>query len=95
MELLAKYEMQMALPKGLPMLQHMRSKRYSRPDNLFTFPGIQDQITKCKVDHPASQPTSTDHFPIVTHVLLPQERITTSPSYNFRDTDWDDYRKNL
>ena len=76
------------------MLQHMRLKRYSRPNNLFTSPGIQDQITKCEVD-PASRPTSTDHFPIVTHVLLPQERITTSPSYSFRDTNWDDYRKNL
>ena len=93
-ELLAKYEMQMVLPKGLLTLQHMRLKRYSWPDNLFTSPGIQDQITKCEVD-PASRPTSTDHFSIVTHVLLPQERIITSPSYSFRDTDWDNYRKNL
>ena len=93
-ELLAKYEMQKVLPKGLLTLQHMRSKRYSRPDNLFTSPGIQDQITKCEVD-PASRPISTDHFSIVTHVLLPQERIITSPSYSFRDTDWDNYRKNL
>ena len=33
--LIAQYNMDMALPKGIPTLQHMRSKNYSRPDNIF------------------------------------------------------------
>ena len=40
-ELLAEFEMQMALPKGCPTLQHMRSKKYSRPDNFFNTLGLR------------------------------------------------------
>jgi len=92
--LLADHEMQMVLPKGIPTLQHMRTKRYSRPDNVFSTPGIQDSVVKCEVD-PALRPPSTDHFPIVTHVQLPQERVNTPPSFNFRETDWDEFKKKL
>ena len=93
-EVLAEYEMQMLLPKGRPTLQHMRTKKYSRPDNVFSTPGIQDSITRCEVD-PSSRPTATDHFPIITHILLPQERIKLPPSYNYRETDWEEYKKKL
>jgi ribonuclease HI/endonuclease/exonuclease/phosphatase family metal-dependent hydrolase len=92
--ILAEYEMQMLLPKGIPTLEHMRTKKYSRPDNVFSTPGIQDSITRCEVD-PSSRPTSTDHFPIITHILLPQERINVAPSYNYREVDWENYRKKL
>ena len=92
--LLADHDMQMVLPKGVPTLQHMRSKRYSRPDNVFSTPGIEDLVIKCEVDA-SLRPTSTDHFPIITHVLLPQERINSPPSFNFRETDWDEFRKKL
>ena len=92
--LLADHEMQMILPKGVQTLQHMRSKRYSRPDNVFSTPGIEDLVIKCEVDA-LIRPTSTDHFPIITHVLLPQERINSPPSFNFREADWDEFRKKL
>jgi ribonuclease HI len=92
--LLADHEMQMVLPKGIPTLQHMRSKRYSRPDNVFCTLGVQDSVVKCEVD-PALKPTSTDHFPITTHIQLPQERVDASPSFNFRETDWDEFRRKL
>ena len=92
--ILAEYEMQMALPKGIPTLQHMRSKKYSRPDNVFSTPALQDFIIRCEVD-PSIRPTSTDHFPIHTNILLPQDKIDTLPSFNFRETDWDDYKKKL
>jgi hypothetical protein len=39
--LLAEYEMQMLLPKGVPTLQHMVTGRYSRPDNVFSTPGFK------------------------------------------------------
>ena len=92
--LLADHDMQMVLPKGIPTLRHMRTKRYSRPDNVFSTPGIQDRFIKCEVDA-SSRPTATDHFPIVTHLLLPQERTNTPPSLNFRETDWVEFRKKL
>ena len=92
--LLADYEMQMVLPKGVPTLQHMVTKRYSRPDNVFSTPILQDRITKCEVD-PALKPTSTDHFPVITHIQIPQETVATQSSPNFRETDWDEFRKKL
>lgn len=93
-ELLAEYEMQMALPKGFPTLQHMRTKKYSRPDNFFSTPGLHDFITKCEVQ-PCSRPPATDHFQIITNILLPQDKTNTPPSFNFRETDWDEYKKKL
>jgi endonuclease/exonuclease/phosphatase family metal-dependent hydrolase len=82
--LLADHEMQMVLPKGIPTLQHMVTKKYSRPDNVFSTPGLQDYIVKCEVD-PALKPTSTDHFPVLTYIQLPQERVNALPSFNFRE----------
>jgi hypothetical protein len=92
--LLADYEMEMILPKGVPTLQHMVTKRYSRPDNVFSTSGLQDLVIKCETE-PATRPTSTDHFPITTHILLPQERLNTPPSFNFRETDWEEFRTKL
>jgi ribonuclease HI/exonuclease III len=93
-ELMAEYGMTMALPKGIPTLQHMRSKKYSRPDNVLCTATLQPHITKCTVDARV-RPTSTDHFPIVTNLDLPQTRILPDPSYNFRTADWDDFNKTL
>ena len=79
--------MSMALPKGISTLQHMVTKRYSRPDNLFCTGNLLDWIIKCEVD-PILQPTSTDHFLITTKLLITQERTIETPSYNFREVDW-------
>ena len=92
--LLANHDMVMALPKGIPTLQHMRSKRYSRPDNFFCSTTLQPYIIKCQVQA-KSKPTSTDHFPIVTHIDLPQSRIPPDPSLNFKVADWDEFRQVL
>ena len=92
--LLATYDLDMSLPKGVPTLQHMVTKRYSRPDNVFSTSRISELITKCEVD-PSLRPTSTDHFPIITNILLPQERATVHPSHNFREADWDNFRSKL
>ena len=48
-ELMANHGMELALPKGIPTLQHMRSKRYSRPDNVLCTAALRPFITKCEV----------------------------------------------
>src|ERR1700678_2106411 len=78
-ELLATYEMTMALQKGAPTLQHMVTGRYSRPDNVFSTAGLSDLITRCEVT-PSLRPTSTDHHPIVTNISIPQKKINSPPS---------------
>jgi hypothetical protein len=88
------YDLNMPLPKGIPTLEHMVTKRYSRPVNFFNTPGISEFITKCEVD-PSLRPTSTNHFPILTNIQLPQERIDSPPTHNFREVDWNNYRQKL
>jgi hypothetical protein len=56
------WNMVMALPKGIPTLKHMVTKRHSRPDNVFCTDGLTEYITKCDVV-PELQPVNTDHFP--------------------------------
>ncbi|KAF8156804.1 hypothetical protein B0H34DRAFT_770363 [Crassisporium funariophilum] len=84
----------MALPKGVPTLQHMRSKRYSHPDNVFSMSGIMESITRCKVN-PGARPIKTNHFTIITIIDLPHKCTTPPPAYNFRATDWEDFYQNL
>ena len=93
-ELIATYDLTMVLPKGFPTLQHMVTKRFSRPDNVFSTPGLSDLITKCEVV-PSLRPTSTDHFPIVTNISLSQARVNATPTHNFREADWDKFRRKL
>jgi Endonuclease-reverse transcriptase len=93
-ELVAEHGMEMLLPKGIPTLQHMRSKRYSRPDNVFCTATLQPFTTKCEVAAHL-RPVSTDHFPIITYIDLPQTRIPPDPSFNFRIADWDEFRTSL
>ena len=72
----------------------MRTKRYSRPDNVFCSASIKPYVTKCEVEA-RYRPVSTDHFPIETHLNLPQARIPADPSYNFRTADWEEFKKRL
>ena len=76
--LITTYDLVMALPKGVPTLQHMVMGRYSRPDNVFSTAGLSDRITRCEVV-PALRPPSTDHFPIITNISLPQEKADVLP----------------
>ena len=93
-ELLSNYDMEMVLPKGVPTLQHMRSKCYSRPNNVFCSSQLTHAVICCDVDVRA-QPTKTDHFLVITILELPQNRIKPKPTYDFRMADWVDVLENL
>jgi endonuclease/exonuclease/phosphatase family metal-dependent hydrolase len=92
--LLAEHDMTMPLPKGIPTLQHMVSKLFSRPDNVFCSAELQEMVTKCDTDI-SMRPPCTDHFPIATHITLMQTRTSGVNNYNFRDADWERFRKKL
>ena len=93
-EILADLNLKMALPKGQPTLEHLVTKKFSRPDNVWCTEDTFDLIIRCEVD-PSLRPPATDHFPIATYVDLPQERTTPRASYNFRTVDWEDFQENL
>jgi len=86
--------MEMILPKGIPTLKHMVTKKYSRPDNVFASPGLTDFVDKCDTD-PSICPPCTDHFPITTILTLPQKKVNSKPRHNFREVDWVGFRKTL
>jgi hypothetical protein len=80
--MVADYDMEMLLPKGIPTLEHMVTKRYSRLDNVFASPGIQDMVIRCNTE-PTLRPPPTNHFPVTTILALPQEKADAWPNYNF------------
>ena len=92
--LLASYDMHMALPKGPPTLKHMVTKRYSRPDNVFVTNSLTELITICKVVL-ALKPPTTDHFPIITNIQLAQQLAMFPPFFNFKDLYWTVFRSKL
>lgn len=93
-DLLATYNMNMALQKGIPTLQHMVMKRYSRPEYIFLTEEILDWVISCKVDQ-ALRPVLTDHFLITTKIVIAQGCTVEASSYNYRKTNWDLFKNNL
>ena len=94
LDLVAEHSMAMLLPKGIPTLQHMASGRFSRPDNIFGSPALKGSIEKCEVV-PQMRPLCMDHFPIETVIRLAQTRTATGATRNFRNVDWEQFRKEL
>ena len=84
--LLAEHNMEMALPKGIPTLEHMCSKRYSRPDNFFCTASFREHVVSCDID-PAHRPACTDHLPIATHISLPQSRCRRENVFSWVSPD--------
>jgi len=82
---------EMVLPRDIPTLQHMRSKNYSRPDNVFCTVRTMDLVIRCEVDIKL-RPPKTDHFPIVTILDIPQKRLPPLERYNFKEADWEKFQ---
>ena len=93
-DILGELGLEMALPRDIPTLQHMRSKNYSRPDNVFCTARTMDLVIRCEVDT-RLQPPKTDHFPIVTILDIPQKRLPPPERYNFKKADWVKFRRCL
>ena len=89
---MADHGMIITLLKGIPILQHMRTKKYLCLDNVLCTATLQPYITKWEVNA-RLRPAFTDHFSIVTNIDLPHTQIPSDPSYNFRTADWDDFKE--
>ena len=84
--LLYKFDMLLALPKGKPMLQ-MSAGNWTRPDNIWRCNTPDDPIVRCNTV-PAICPPLADHLPIITIMDLPFPRASSTPSLNFRMAKW-------
>jgi len=92
--LLADFGMDIALEPGVPTLEHMVTKNLHRVDHVFCSHGFSPRFTRCEVLH-HDRPPKTDHYPIVSVIDLSVKRTKETPRRNFRDTDWDEFKKGL
>jgi hypothetical protein len=84
--LLYKFDMLLALPKGKPTLQ-TSAGNWTRPDNVWRCNTLDDPIICCNTV-PAIRPPLADHLPIITILDLPFPRASLTPSLNFRMAEW-------
>ncbi|KZP20757.1 hypothetical protein FIBSPDRAFT_741712, partial [Athelia psychrophila] len=80
----------MALPAGLPTLEHSSSKSWTRPDNVWVDDALLNGVISCKVD-PGQRPTKTDHLPMTLQLDLTPARIETEEKFDWRATPWKDF----
>jgi len=94
LDLTAEYGMEMILPTGIPTRRDWASLSLTRPDNVFCVDHLVSAVVKCDTMQHETPPT-TDHFPIDTtldfELLKPEEEAKR----NFRETDWEKFRKEL
>ena len=81
-DIIADEGLEMALPRGILTLKHMVTNLHSHPDNVWCSPELIPLIIWCDVDS-YLQPPCTDHFPIITIINIPQDRIEPKISFNF------------
>ena len=81
-DMIADKGLEMALPRGIPTLKHMVTNLHLRPDNVWCSPELIPLIIQCDVDR-YLQPPCTDHYPIITIIDIPQDRIKLKISFNF------------
>lgn len=94
LEHITEHDMVMLLPKNIPTLRSMVTKNWTRPDNIFGSSNVEELLVSCETQ-PGDPNPGTDHVPIRTIVDLPLVKKESPPSFNFRMTEWDDFRDNL
>src|SRR6267378_112714 len=80
--------------REFPLFNICTQRDYSHPDNVFCTNLLTPTVIHSEVDAQA-HPTTTDHFPIVTILELPQDRVKQKPIYNFQMAKWEDILENL
>jgi hypothetical protein len=94
LELIERQGLDMPLPAAIPTLEAMNTKNLTRPDNVFCSVGLTPKFVVCRVDRP-NQPPKTDHFPVLMHLDLRVERGEPVITKNYRQVDWEEFRKEL
>ncbi|KAF8575589.1 hypothetical protein K439DRAFT_1314220, partial [Ramaria rubella] len=64
------------------------------PDNVFVSTNLSENVLRCTT-LPEEWPARTDHFPIHTKIKILITFQVDQPKFNFRDMDWEEFRKSL
>ena len=90
LDLLVAYNMMMVLPKGIPTLEAMNTKNYTRPDNVFCSTELAEKFISCNTD-PAACPPQTDHLPIISILDTELPSIMPPIQHNFKKMNWGNF----
>ena len=82
------------LLKGMPMMQSMATKNWTRVDNIFATANTEDSVVICDMD-PRQRGLGTDHVPILTTLDISVPKVEEEGCRNFRTMDWDRFRQEL
>ena len=93
-EAVADAGLEMALPAGTPTHIHNVTKRWTRLDQVFISEQSLGTIISCDTC-PEYRGIKTDHLPIITELDLEISAAKEVPTYNFRQVDWEEFRKSL
>jgi hypothetical protein len=86
--------MAMALPCDIPTLQALRSKNFTRPDDVFCSTSLLPAFITCTTD-PAKMPPKTDHFPVIQVLELEHTLLEHVPTPLYKKIHWEEYRNRL
>ena len=93
LDLIEAYDMDLALPSGVPMYETCTHK-WTRPNNVWVSHHAFDLITSCTTT-PHIRPPNADHLLIVMTVDLMISRTDKPPTRDFRGIDFNDFNKAL
>lgn len=86
--------MNIALEPGVPTLEHLVTKSLHRVDHVFCSLSLLPHFVRCEV-LPHKRLPKTDHFPIISTLDLTTICTKEDPKRNFRDMDWEEFKKEL
>ena len=93
-EAVADAGLDLALPSGTPTHRHNVTKLWSRLDQVFITDHSDNILISCDTQ-PDHWGLNTDHLPIQTVLDLKAEQTEEVEVPNFRDADWESFRKEL
>lgn len=93
-KLLVDLRLDAALPAGIPTHIHNVTKRWTRLDQVFITENTLDTVISCEA-RLNDRGLNTDHGPIITKLDIALGRTAETVSNNFRNVDWEKFRKHL
>jgi hypothetical protein len=94
LQMISDSEMEMILPVGIPTLESLATRTWTRPDNVWCTDTSTHLINTCDT-RPAIRPAKTDHLPIITILDINTPRTTNTPRRVFRGVDWPQFQELL
>jgi len=93
-EVVADTGLDLALPSSIPTHKHNVMKLWSRLDQVFISDHSENLLISCNTQ-PDQRGINTDHLPIIMELGLAADIIQEEDINNFRNVDWDEFRKEL